>query len=68
MTPSDSYIAHLTSAHPRFDMRICNKMCQSLAREGYTVNLVVADGKGNENRNGVNIMRYDSIVWRAWCS
>lgn len=56
MTPSDSDIAHLTSAHPRFDMRICNKMCQSLAREGYTVNLVVADGKGNENRNGVNII------------
>lgn len=56
MMSSDSYIAHLTSAHPRFDMRIFHKMCSSLASHGYSVNLVVADGKGDETREGVNIL------------
>lgn len=48
-------IAHLTSVHPRYDTRIFLKECISLADAGYEVHLVVADGKGNEVKNGVAI-------------
>lgn len=48
-------IVHLTSVHPRYDTRIFLKECQSLANNGYDVSLVVADGKGDEIKNGVNI-------------
>jgi glycosyltransferase involved in cell wall biosynthesis len=47
-------IAHLTSAHPRYDTRIFIKMCSSLAAQ-YDVFLVVADGLGDEIKNKVNI-------------
>jgi glycosyltransferase involved in cell wall biosynthesis len=49
-------VAHLTSAHPRDDIRIFLKQCSSLAAGGYRISLVVADGKGDENRNGVQIL------------
>ena len=50
-------ITHLTSVHPRYDTRIFLKMCSSLAKkENYQVNLIVADSKGNEIKNGVNII------------
>lgn len=50
-------ITHLTSAHPRYDTRIFLKMCSSLAKnDNYQVNLVVADGKGNETKNSINIL------------
>jgi glycosyltransferase involved in cell wall biosynthesis len=49
-------IVHLTSAHDRYDIRIFIKMCCSLAKhEGWDVSLVVADGLGYEERNGVKI-------------
>lgn len=48
-------VAHLTSAHPRYDTRIFLKMCTSLAEHGYQVSLVVADGKGDESKNHVAI-------------
>lgn len=48
-------VTHLTSAHPRHDIRIFLKMCSSLSKKGYIVNLVVADGEGDELCNGVNI-------------
>jgi len=48
-------VAHLTSVHPRCDTRIFIKMCCSLARNGFEVALVVADGKGDEVKNDVNI-------------
>ncbi|ARM83542.1 glycosyltransferase family 4 protein [Marinobacter salarius] len=53
--PFNIHVAHLTSVHPRTDTRIFHKECSSLANHGYTVSLVVADGKGNEEINGVTI-------------
>lgn len=46
---------HLTSAHPRADTRIFLKECISLAKYGFSVSLVVADGKGDEEKNNVAI-------------
>jgi len=49
-------ITHLTSAHARYDTRIFLKMCSSLAtNQNYKVSLVVADGKGDESKNSVDI-------------
>lgn len=48
-------IAHLTSAHARFDTRIFLKECTSLANYSFQVSLIVADGKGNEEKNGIAI-------------
>ena len=49
-------IVHLTSAHPRNDTRIFIKQCRTLAAHGYDVTLVVADGLGDEQRDGVSII------------
>ena len=49
-------IVHLTSVHRRIDIRIFVKMCSSLAAAGYDITLVVADGEGDEVKNGVNII------------
>lgn len=49
-------IAHLTSAHPRYDARIFLKECRSLSSAGHEVHLVVSDGRGDEVRNGVSIV------------
>lgn len=49
-------IAHLTSAHPRYDTRIFVKECCSLARAGYDVTLIVADNAGNESKDGVTFI------------
>lgn len=48
-------IAHLTSAHPRFDTRIFVKQCCSLV-QSYDTYLVVADGKGDEIKDLVKII------------
>lgn len=48
-------IAHLTSVHQRYDTRIFLKECRSLAVAGHSVYLVVADGKGDEAKEGVEI-------------
>lgn len=48
-------ISHLTSAHPRYDTRILVKQCSSLAKV-YETFLIVADGKGTEKVNNVNII------------
>lgn len=49
-------VTHLTSVHPRYDTRIFYKMCTSLASQGHEVTLVVADGKGDELKNGIQIL------------
>lgn len=49
-------VAHLSSAHSRYDTRIFLKMCSSLAENHYDVTLIVADGLGNETKNGVKII------------
>jgi glycosyltransferase involved in cell wall biosynthesis len=49
-------VLHLTSAHSRDDTRIFLKMCLSLARQGHQVTQIVADGKGDEFSNGVQIL------------
>ncbi len=58
-------ITHLTSAHPRYDTRIFIKECGSLAKvEGYEVNLIVADGLGDEEKNGVHIVDVGKLQGR----
>jgi glycosyltransferase involved in cell wall biosynthesis len=53
---SELRVAHLTSVHSRHDTRIFYKECSSLARAGYDISLLVADGLGNEVKNGVRIV------------
>jgi hypothetical protein len=48
-------VVHLTSVHPRYDVRIFVKECSSLAKK-YQVSLIVADGKGDETVNDVQIL------------
>lgn len=48
-------VVHLTSVHPRFDTRIFIKECVSLAKHGYQVSLIVADGLGFERKDEVDI-------------
>jgi len=48
-----SRIAHLTSVHARNDTRIFLKQCRSLAAAGHDVTLVVADGLGEAQVDGV---------------
>lgn len=48
-------VVHLTSAHPRDDVRIFHKMCASATSQGWQVGLVVADGMGDSGKDGVLI-------------
>jgi glycosyltransferase involved in cell wall biosynthesis len=48
-------IAHLTSVHPRFDIRIYHMMCKSLRKLG-DVHIICADGLGEQNIDGINII------------
>lgn len=62
-------VCHITTLHPRNDVRIFYKQCLSLAKN-HQVTLIVADGKGNDTLNGVQIVdiqdRPVSRVKRAW--
>lgn len=61
-------ICHITTVHPRNDIRIFHKECKSLSKK-YNVSLIVADGKGDENIDGINIidigLRQNSRLKRA---
>ena len=48
-------VCHITSVHRRLDTRIFVKMCSSLAKSGFDISLIVADGMGDEENNGVII-------------
>jgi len=52
---NEKVVTHLTSVHSRHDTRIFLKECRSLAAAGYRVSLVVADGNGDEEADGVQI-------------
>lgn len=53
MTPR---IVHLTTVHPRHDIRIFHKECVSLAVAGFDVVQVVGDGQGDALEQGVRIV------------
>ncbi|MBA6109357.1 glycosyltransferase family 4 protein [Pseudomonas asiatica] len=57
-------ICHLTSVHPRYDTRIFYKECVSLANANNDVMLVVADGLGDEQKNGVSILDVGKLPGR----
>ena len=60
------HIIHLTSVHPRYDTRIFLKMCSSIAKqEEFKVDLVVADGNGDELKNSVNIVDVGKLEGRV---
>ncbi len=69
-------VVHLTSAHPRHDIRILLKECASLAKFGYDVSLVVADGLGDEIKSSVQLLdvghkggrlrRFLKMPWIVW--
>jgi glycosyltransferase involved in cell wall biosynthesis len=48
-------VAHLTSAHPRDDIRVLLKQCCSLSKAGFETHLIVADGLGDQVVKGVQI-------------
>jgi glycosyltransferase involved in cell wall biosynthesis len=48
-------VCHLSSGHSRNSGRIFNKQCCSLAKAGYDVSYVVADGQGFEEKSGVKV-------------
>ena len=63
-------IAHLTSVHPRFDIRIYHMMCKSLRKVG-DVHIICADGLGNQNIDDINIIdvgKFNNRLFRMWFS
>jgi glycosyltransferase involved in cell wall biosynthesis len=50
------HVVHVTTVHPRDDIRIFRKECVSLARAGYRVTQVVGDGQGDAEVDGVRIV------------
>jgi glycosyltransferase involved in cell wall biosynthesis len=50
------HVVHVTTVHPRDDIRIFRKECVSLARAGYRVTQVVGDGLGPAVVDGVQIV------------
>lgn len=51
----------LTVGHPRFDTRIWIKEITSLVNAGYKVKYHVADGDGDEVKNGIDIIDYGAM-------
>lgn len=69
-------VAHVTSVHKRYDIRIYYKQCRKLAAEGYGTTLIVSDGLGDEIVDDVNILdvgpsksrieRMSVVIWRLY--
>jgi len=66
-------VAHLSTAHGRRELRVHLKECNSLARAGYEVHYVVADGKGPEQVGDVRVHdigaaggRFQRMLLRPW--
>ncbi|SMO36281.1 glycosyltransferase family 4 protein [Solitalea koreensis] len=55
-SPVTVKVCHLSSVHKRYDVRIFYKQCRSLAQRGYDVTFIIADSKGNERKDNVNIV------------
>jgi glycosyltransferase involved in cell wall biosynthesis len=49
-------VCHFTTVHPRNDGRVFYKQCISCVKNGIDTVLVVADGKGDSVKEGVNII------------
>ena len=56
-------ICHLTTVHARYDARIFLKQCLSLSKK-YSVFLLVADGKGDEKLENVQILDIGCFLGR----
>lgn len=52
-------VCHLTSVHSRYDIRIFQKECISLARHGFDVSLIVCDGREDEITKLIKIYSVD---------
>lgn len=59
-------ICHMTCVHQRYDTRVFQKECRSLAANGFDVSLIVADGKGDEVKDGVKIFDIGSNKVSRW--
>lgn len=63
-------ILHITTVHPRDDVRIFLKECLFLSRSGYEVHLIVGDGMGDGEVDGIIIhdigARPKSRMQRFW--
>jgi lipopolysaccharide/colanic/teichoic acid biosynthesis glycosyltransferase/glycosyltransferase involved in cell wall biosynthesis len=69
-------VAHLTSAHSTYDVRIFHKECKSLVMAGYDVTLIAPGANGDVGRNGVKVravppprsrlMRMTRTVWLVY--
>jgi len=46
-------VLHVTTVHPRFDIRIFRKECLTLKQAGFDVHLLVADGEGDCVKEGI---------------
>jgi glycosyltransferase involved in cell wall biosynthesis len=46
-------ICHITTVHPRYDVRIFHKECLALKENFDDIHLIVADSKGDETKNGI---------------
>jgi len=63
-------IVHLTSAHPRNDVRVFHKECLSLQAANFDVTLIVADGKKDALVDGIKIVdvgKSSSRLTRIFC-
>ena len=52
-------VCHVTSVHPRNDIRIFRKECVSLARAGYEVTLVQQGESGEQD--GVHLLGFGAV-------